>query len=488
MSALKYLFAFSLVFLFSAVKVNAQQEHFLYLQTENQKPFYAKLDNKVLSSTSSGYLILPKLEEGRYLVTIGFPRNEFPEEKFSLEIKDKNEGYLLKQLNDDNFSLFNLQTLAVVEPVRGGEEQVKTVETTKDDPFTTMLAKATKDPTLLKSEEKVTVPVTPKVESPVIQVAPPEEKEEVALEKKEEESSRLASNEGKSVITLRSGDEKGKNIEEAESKDIVSAEKHSLISGLEATSEDLEDSGTNLQEKEMAETKGSSGYKSQVKRILFVKGKAGRQMIYVDDTGGKMDTIRIFLPKEMEMAAKNVTDNEKMPKAQMEDNEDKEELPYTITPTVVMPKEEPRKQSVITFEDKTEKKEGEIIVMESAENDKRKDVEGELIILPPASSDKINTNCASVAGDRDFLRIRKRMAAERSNEGMVEAAKRIFQNTCFSTEQIRNLSYLFLNDEGRYMFFDAAYKHTSDPERFPSLESQLKDEYYINRFKAMIQK
>jgi hypothetical protein len=35
-------------------------------------------------------------------------------------------------------------------------------------------------------------------------------------------------------------------------------------------------------------------------------------------------------------------------------------------------------------------------------------------------------------------------------------------------------------------FFDAAYQYVSDLENFSTLQSALKDEYFINRFKAMI--
>jgi hypothetical protein len=80
------------------------------------------------------------------------------------------------------------------------------------------------------------------------------------------------------------------------------------------------------------------------------------------------------------------------------------------------------------------------------------------------------------------------MAAESNAEGMIKVAKKYFKTKCFSTDQIKDLSYLFLNDEGRYKFFDAAYAHTSDSDQYQVLESQLTDEYYLNRFKAMIRK
>jgi len=71
---------------------------------------------------------------------------------------------------------------------------------------------------------------------------------------------------------------------------------------------------------------------------------------------------------------------------------------------------------------------------------------------------------------------------------MIRIAKKVFRTRCFSTGQIKNLSFLFLTDEGKYMFFDAAYPYTSDSDQYNSLKSQLSDEYYINRFEAMIHK
>ena len=80
--------------------VNAQQVHFVYLQTENGQPFYVKLDNKVVSSSSAGYLILPKLVDGDYKLSIGFPKKEFPEEDFKIVVDEKNEGFLLKNFGE----------------------------------------------------------------------------------------------------------------------------------------------------------------------------------------------------------------------------------------------------------------------------------------------------------------------------------------------------------------------------------------------------
>ncbi len=79
-------------------------------------------------------------------------------------------------------------------------------------------------------------------------------------------------------------------------------------------------------------------------------------------------------------------------------------------------------------------------------------------------------------------------AGENNNDDMLKEAKKGFKSRCFSTEQIKNLSYLFLNDEGKYQFFDAAYAFSSDSDQYYKLQSQLSDPYYVSRFKAMIHK
>jgi hypothetical protein len=108
---------------------------------------------------------------------------------------------------------------------------------------------------------------------------------------------------------------------------------------------------------------------------------------------------------------------------------------------------------------------------------------------PPAKKvSMINSNCRSHANQDDFMKLRKKMAAEDNDDDMVDVARKIFKTKCFTAEQIKNLAVLFLKDDGRYKFFDAAYPYVSDTDNFASLESQLTDSYYINRFKAMLKR
>ena len=98
--------------------------------------------------------------------------------------------------------------------------------------------------------------------------------------------------------------------------------------------------------------------------------------------------------------------------------------------------------------------------------------------LPPA--------CKAFASSDDYTRMRKGMAARTTDESMVIEAQKFFRSKCFTTEQIRNLSALFKEASGKYLFFDAAYRHVSDRDQFTTLQSELTDSYYIKRFQALV--
>ena len=78
------------------------------------------------------------------------------------------------------------------------------------------------------------------------------------------------------------------------------------------------------------------------------------------------------------------------------------------------------------------------------------------------------------------------MAQQSKDEEMVTEAQKFFKNMCFTTEQIRNLGALFLSEEGRYRFYDAALKSVLDPQHFSSLENTILTPYYKKRFQALI--
>jgi hypothetical protein len=352
------------LFLFSFA-ANAQQVHFIYIQTENKQPFYIKLDKKVLSSSASGYLIIPKLADGSYNLTVGFPKNEWPEQNVTCRIDKKDNGYLLKNFGDKGWGLFNLQTMEVL---MAGNNNTATKEIPGNDPFTNVLSNVVNDPSIRKKEE---VKEEPK---PVLNEAP----------------------------------------------------------------------------KEAPVVVSPTVEKATIKKIYSQMNESSYEMMYTDKT----DTIRLFIPVEKMIApVKEEPKKEEPPKKE----EDKKFL------DVEMPKPAAPKDLI-------------------RDEEQKKPMPAELVKTPAM----INSDCKASASDDDFLKLRKKMAAENNDDDMITVARKVFKSKCFTTDQIKNLSVLFLKDEGKYKFFDAAYAYVTDTDNFTSLEKQLTDEYFINRFKVMI--
>lgn len=382
-------FVYCLLFVACYFTGTAQQSRFIYIQTENKQPFYVKVDKKLFSSLASGYVIIPKLTDGTYNLSIGFPKNESPVQNIQCSIDKKDQGYLLKNFGEKGWGLFNLQTLNVLMP-SATVQSAPPVIVNKTDTFSTMLSEVVNDPTIKQ------VVQAPKIE--------PVKKEEPKIE----------------VITP---------IEPAKPEEPIVAAKTETIT-----------------------------------RTLFNTNAEGTEAIYIDKNGDQLDTIRIFIPAEK------------------------------VQPKPVEVKTEPAKEPLkeIVKEEQTKVVEEQKPVVQESKpivEDSKPVVQETKPEVQEPQKEKVatNPNCTDQATDADFLKLRKKMASADSDEDMIAVAKKAFKSKCFTTAQIKNLSFFFLKDEGKYQFFDAAYTHVSDKKEFKDLQSQLVDEYYINRFKVMIQ-
>jgi len=108
-----------LLFSLAIFTASSQKVYFVYIQTESEQPFFVKMNEKVQSSTASGYIILAKLLDSTYNFSIGFPQNKWPEQNFSVPVGKKDHGFLLKNFNEKGWGLFDLQTLTVQMGITG---------------------------------------------------------------------------------------------------------------------------------------------------------------------------------------------------------------------------------------------------------------------------------------------------------------------------------------------------------------------------------
>nr|WP_294907475.1 DUF4476 domain-containing protein [uncultured Lacibacter sp.] len=180
-SVIRRLISAVVVLVLFAVQVNAQLNHFIYLQTDNQQPFYIKYNNRIISSSTSGYLILPKLKDGVVDFVVGFPKSDQSEQQFQYTIDKADKGFLLKNFNDKGWGLYDLQTSSIVYAAIKQGPAVNTTGanvTPANDPFSNMLSKVTQDSTVktvtVVKEEKPVVVEKPKEEKPaVVTITPP---------------------------------------------------------------------------------------------------------------------------------------------------------------------------------------------------------------------------------------------------------------------------------------------------------------------------
>jgi len=403
------------VVLFISVFAFAQKVYFVYLQNEGHEPFFVRMNNKIYSSSSSGYLILSKLRDSSYNVNIGFPANQWPEQKFSFTVNKKDQGFLLKNFNEREWGLFDMQTMTVQMAAGNSEKDAIKTEKKEVNTFTEMLSKAADDstlkekPVLVKTEEK-------KVE----EIKQPEEKKDEPKQELKKED-----------IVI----EKKEEIKPTEKKEepVVEIKEQPVLNPVTKQIDSLELVTENKPENKPAE---GAYEKSTVKRRSESSTTEGFGLIFVDIyPGGETDTIRILIPN-----------NNRIETIEEIKQEDKEVKPVDTVQNL---------ESI------------------------RKSVESNPVLF------KKNT-CKAIAVEDDFFKLRKKMAGVSSDDNMIVEARKVFRVKCFTTQQVRNLSLLFLEDEGKYKFFDAAYNYISDAENFASLQSELQGDYFINRFKAML--
>lgn len=406
------------------IQAQAQLNHFIYLQTDNQQPFYVKYNNRIISSSATGYLILSKLKEGVVDFAVGFPKSDQQEQQFQYSIERADKGFLIKNFNEKGWGLYDLQSSSVLYAAVKTDTKVNTSTVSvppANDPFSNMLSKVTQDSTV----KTVNVVKEPVVEKPaVVNVPTP-------------------------VVTVP-----------------ATPVKDSIIP-VQPTTEPEK-----LKEQPVVnESVWTAPAKTPVKQIRKFESREGNDYVFeVQEFNGLKDTIRLFIEKDSTVIQLVVAPEQP---AITEDT-------IAVAPAQIkeeLVKVEEKKDTIQTIipkkEEAVEKKEE--IVQPVVPSVQKTEPQG----LP-------NSNCKNFATEDDLIKLRRRMASQSKDEQMINEAKKAFQKNCFTTAQLKNLSVLFLSDEGRYRFFDSALPFVTDFSNFKSLGETILDEYYKKRFLALL--
>ncbi len=554
----------SIIAVLGSLQAMAQQDYFLYIQTDNKQAFYVRLNNKIYSSTESGYLILSKVTDSTRELTVGFPKNSFPEQVFSIPQSRKDAGYLLKNFGDKGWGLFNLQTLAVIMNSNSREEK-KSPDITgvkKNDAFSVLLANAVNDTAILyntvyRTKAEPAEPIITKKEKTVDPATKSNATDSTIVAKKyiqpvkdsilspdksisKTDSAAVAKKQSPVLLkdsnavakkyiqpvkdTLlapgnkpaadsiavakkpvahdttalsAAGDKKPMQKDSsAVAKIIFQPVKDTILST--GIKKDMKDSAVvvvnhpavqhdstaltdqNKETKKAApialdtRSRADSGgalksneplfrpLKTSVTKAAEALTDTSYIAVYVDESKDKFDTIRISIPfNETSLAKKITADN-----------------PPAVKVTEITPVK-PAADSIAHYE--SAKKE---VILDNKTETITPPKKDSIIVTPKPVM--VNSDCKAEAWDSDIDKLRIKMLAVKTDEEKITLAKKIFKEKCFSVKQVKALSELFTSDESKYKWFDAVYPFTSDAGNFGSLGELIREEYYLNRFKAML--
>jgi hypothetical protein len=469
--------------LFFSISLKAQQNHFIYIQTDNKQPFYVKVDKSIYSSSFSGHLIIAKLKSGNYALVVGFPKNEWPEQTLHCTVEDKDLGYLLKNFGGKGWGLYNLQSLAV-SMADGQEKKSDVAVTTKSDAFSNLLSTVVNDSTIRQNDvarEEIKKPVVEETKAVPTKVSDPvkpgvaeapkiEPVADMAVISKEE-MKKTVTEAPKTVPPIVSEPVKPGVAEGPKAQPVADV----AIIAKEEIKKPVAEETTGTSSQVSAPPKPGLAEVSKVAPIadavviskkLSKKTAKGMEIVYLETGGGLQDTINIFIPADDEIVQSKQVN----------------------LPEETKVKEDVNTKQLEPVQPGETKKETKFLAIDLPNpNSTVSEVKTDTMVKQSnPKGGLVNSDCKIFATDEDFLKLRKKMAAAENTDDMIGIAKKVLKTKCFTTEQVKNLSVLFLSDNGKYDFFDASYPYVSDAKNFETLEGQLTDSYYINRFKVMI--
>jgi hypothetical protein len=147
-----YVLSFCLIQI--SITAPAQDFLFIYIQTENQTPFYIKMNHQSISSTSSGYIIIPRLTAGAYKIEIGFPQSEQQRFNVIINLSETDAGYIIKTDIDHTWYMAELLTKKVVRTERYFSDVNQWEIKKSKDEFARVLSEVVNDSTIIMTKIK----------------------------------------------------------------------------------------------------------------------------------------------------------------------------------------------------------------------------------------------------------------------------------------------------------------------------------------------
>lgn len=464
-------------------KAQIDENHFVYIQSENKKAFYVLLNDKLYSSSSIGYLIIPKLKDGTYPITLGFPKNQGPEQKFTIRVKGNDIGFSLKAIDKDNYTLTDLQTQETL--VASNKTLAETGATPAE---TTATPKETSSPKV------------------------PEDNAPVAVKDNTPASFGDLMSSVTNDPTLNTPTNNKRTTDPFQETKIVRVQQAQPKEQEPATRNkpNVPDNTATDEKPSKSPIEKPLGTPSDTYGVLPIENKlvkGGREMRFVLLNNSSTDSVKIFIPINNHTSPTPTVVNDVEPSTDKPKRKknisffDYEDLAKDDTEETKPSKQNNQQQSSQVFINThepiivTKKKTVNNPFYKEEKNEEKTEkepIQQEVVEPAPTQEnivveEEVTVTCKEpTLSERVFNRMRNKMISQENDTDMIATAKNMLGSRCISTAQVQTLSGLFITDNGRLAFFKNMYPQVSDKENFPSLESRIYDKKKKADFRNLI--
>ena len=455
---------------------NYAQDYFVFIQADNQQPFYIRLGSQVYSSSAGGHLILSQLKDSTYSLTLGLPgKGTQEEQRYLLSIHQKDQEFRLKDQGENGWGLYDEQTreMKTPEPILDRREEFRPLGIKKDDAFSRLMAGVVYDTAVLYNTYAMEQIL---LDSPAVVKTPLSTSSSQTPRPPASDSS--VRDTGSAVIMMTKPGDTSAIIPAMDSA--VSATSTPVnpppvvmpVAPKPDTAATANTAGlplTGSQTDSSIAAKPGSRPRSVVKLSERKLARSVR-LAYADRSPGKKaDTIILFIPVDTLAIVKGVQGQVKK----------------TDSTRIATPRNHgPNPDSPLLSP-------GQNVAARPASSPAVTEVNrshpvdtSRKSLTTKSSLPFVNSDCHNYATDYDVDKLRVKLLEASKDEDRIQAARKVFKTRCFSTRQIRALSEVFTTDAAKFHFFETSYPFCSD-DQFRELSSLLADPVYNSKFRVM---
>jgi Domain of unknown function (DUF4476) len=461
-------FGLVIVMLLMAGRINAQNypaptsdppTYFVLIQADDEQAFYIRLDSQLRSSSPQGHLILARLMDSAYTITVGFPGQIYPEQRYLLNIGHKDRAFHLRR-QDNRWGLIDDQgqTMPVVADPAAAEMPLL-AGSKKDDAFSQMMAAIVRDTAVMYNTYAAASDSAP---APVVTDTPA-----VSMKSTLVDSSFLSAS--TAVPSAPTGVVKLSEHKSTQSLSLVYTD-HPIDKKID-TIDVVIPIDTQAAVIRSPDSQSDTAHLiTHPKSPDITRPNATHHYPYTDTSRGSNSVIYIT-----HLDSNHYT-------IRTDDYITVERMPKPISDTA---------------------RSGAIASVHSLKSDTLRSGSpspGPLAPRPSspgklprsdtsAASHKpnlpfINSDCHAFATDYDVDKLRIRMLTANKDDDRILVANKVFKIKCFSTNQVSALCAVFATDAAKFKFLEAAYPFVSD-DHFPELVNLLSDPVYAGKFRAL---